>query len=189
MERNGIEWNGMEQSGVEWSRVERKRKNQIKSVCSVESKGKFCSMNDKFLCMLGYNVKYVSLCESLTEFEIHCLNTQVLLLSHFSRVQLCATPQKQPTRLRRPRDSPGKNTGVGCHFLLQRMKVKSESEVTQSYPTLGDPMDRSPPGSSVHGIFRARVLEWGAIAFSVKYIAELVRKSGKSLEDQTEQDP
>ena len=69
------------------------------------------------------------------------------------------------------------------------MKVKSESDVTQSYPTLGDPMDRSPPGSSVHGIFQARVLEWGAIAFSVKYIAELVRKSGKSLEDQTEQDP
>lgn len=60
---------------MEWSRVERKRKNQIKSVCSVDSKGKFCSMNDKFLCILGYNVKYVSLCESLTEFETHCLNT------------------------------------------------------------------------------------------------------------------
>ena len=58
---------------------------------------------------------------------------------------------------------PGKNTGVGCHFLLQCMKVKSESEVAQSCPTLGDPMDCSPPGSSVHGIFQARVLEWGAI--------------------------
>ena len=66
-----------------------------------------------------------------------------------------------------PWDSPGKNTGVGCHFLLQCMKVKSESEVTQSCPTLSDPMDCSPPGSSVHGIFQARVLEWGAIAFSV----------------------
>ena len=72
----------------------------------------------------------------------------------------------QPTRLCRPWDSPGKNTGVGCHFLLQCMKVESESEVAQSCPTLLDPMDCSPPGSSVHGIFQARVLEWGAIAFS-----------------------
>ena len=63
-------------------------------------------------------------------------------------------------------DSPGKNTGVGCHFLLQCMKGKSESEVAQSCPTLSDPMDCSPLGSSVHGIFQARVLEWGAIAFS-----------------------
>ena len=60
-----------------------------------------------------------------------------------------------------PWDSPGKNTGVGCHFLLQCMKVKSESEVTQSYLTLRDPMDGSLPGSSIHGIFQARVLEWG----------------------------
>ena len=66
----------------------------------------------------------------------------------------------------RPWDSPGKNTGVGCHFLLQCIKVKSESEVAQSCPTLSDPMDCSLPGSSVHGIFQARVLEWGAIAFS-----------------------
>ena len=72
----------------------------------------------------------------------------------------------QPTRLRHPWDSPGRNTGVGCHFLLQCMKVKSESEVTKSCPTLSNPMDCSPPGSSVHGIFPARVLEWGAIAFS-----------------------
>ena len=70
------------------------------------------------------------------------------------------------TRLCRPWDSPGKNTGVGCHFLLQCMKVKSESEVTQLCPTLSDPMDCSLPGSSIHGIFQARVLEWGAIAFS-----------------------
>jgi len=72
----------------------------------------------------------------------------------------------QPTRLPRPWDSPGKNTGVGCHFLLQYMKVKSESEVAQSCPTLCDPVNYSLPGSSVHGIFQARVLEWGAIAFS-----------------------
>ena len=72
----------------------------------------------------------------------------------------------QPTRLPSPWDSPGKNTGVGCHFLLQCMKVKSESEVTQSCPTLSDPMDCSLLGSSVHGIFQAKILEWGAIAFS-----------------------
>ena len=65
-----------------------------------------------------------------------------------------------------PRDSPDKNTGVGCHFLLQCMKVKRESEVTLSRPTLCDPMDCSLPGSSVHGVFQARALEWGAIAFS-----------------------
>ena len=75
--------------------------------------------------------------------------------------------RRQPTRLPCPWDSPGKNTGVGCHFLLQCMKVKSESEVTQLCPTLSDPMDRSLQGSSIHGIFQARVLEWGAIAFSV----------------------
>ena len=79
--------------------------------------------------------------------------------------------RRQPTRLPCPWDSAGKNTGVGCHFLLQCMKVKSESEVAQSYPTLSDPMDCSIPGSSAHGIFQARVLEWGAIAFS-NYMAQ-----------------
>ena len=74
--------------------------------------------------------------------------------------------RSQPTRLPRPWDTPGKNTGVGCHFLLQCMKVKSESEVAQSCLTLRDPRDCSLPGSSVHGLFQARVLEWGAIAFS-----------------------
>ena len=72
--------------------------------------------------------------------------------------------RQQPTRLLCPWASPGKNTGVGCHFLLQCMKVKSEIEVTQC-PTLSHPMDCSPPGSSIHGIFQARVLQWGAIAF------------------------
>ena len=75
--------------------------------------------------------------------------------------------RRQPTRLHRPWDSPGKNTGVGCHFLLQCMKVKSESEVTELCPALSNTMDYSLPGSSVHGSFQARVLEWGAIAFSV----------------------
>ena len=73
--------------------------------------------------------------------------------------------RRQPTRLCRPWDSPGKNTGVGCHF-LQCMKVKSESEVAQSCLTLWDPMDCSLPGSSIHGIFQARVLEWGTFASS-----------------------
>ena len=75
-------------------------------------------------------------------------------------------PRRQPNRLLRPWDSPGKNTGVGCHFLLQCMKVKSEGEVAQLCPTLSDPMDCSPPGSSIHEIFQTRVLEWVAIAFS-----------------------
>ena len=73
------------------------------------------------------------------------------------------TPQMAAHQLPRPWDSSGKNTGVGCHFLLQCMKVKNENEVAQSCPTLCDPMDCSLPGSSIHGIFQARVLEWGAI--------------------------
>ena len=73
----------------------------------------------------------------------------------------------QPTRLPRPWDSPGRNTGAGCHFLLQCMKVKSESEVAQSCPTLSETIDCSLPGSSVHGIFQARILEWVAISFSM----------------------
>ena len=74
--------------------------------------------------------------------------------------------RQQSTRLPCPWHSPGKNTGVSCHLLLQCMEVKSESEVTQWCSTLSDPMDCSLPGSSVHGISQARVLEWGAIAFS-----------------------
>ena len=137
--------------------------------------------------------------------QIHGLSL-LLLLSCFSHVRLCATPKRQPTRLPRPWNSPGKNTEVGCHFLLQCMKVKvkllsyvwlcdpktaahqappslgfsrqeywsgvlfpspmRESEVAQSCLTLSDPMDPSIPGSPIHGILQARVLEWGAIAFS-----------------------
>ena len=85
--------------------------------------------------------------------------------------------RQQPTRLPRPWDSPGKNTGVGCHFLLQRTKVKSQSEVAQLCPTLHNPTDCSLPGSSVHGIFQARVLEWGAIAFSFKMARALQMKT------------
>jgi len=82
--------------------------------------------------------------------------------------------RRQASRLLRPWDSSGKNTGVGCHFLLQCMKVKSGSEVAESCPTLSEPMDCGPPGSSVHGIFQARVLEWGAIAFSVPMLGTYI---------------
>ena len=100
------------------------------------------------------------------------------MLCYAKSLQSCPTvrPHRwQPTRLCHPWDSPGKNTGVGCHFLLWCMKEKSESEVTQSCPTLSDPMDCSLPGSSLHGIFQARVLEWGAIAFSTynEYYSEI----------------
>ena len=98
-----------------------------------------------------------------------------MLLSHFSRVRLCATSQTAAhhdplsmgvSRLLCPWEFPGKSTGVGCHFLLQCMKVKSEREDAQSCPTPSNPMDCCQWGSSVHGIFQARVLEWVAIAFS-----------------------
>ena len=85
----------------------------------------------------------------------------LLLLLVTSVVSHSVRPHRQqPTRLPRPWDSPGKNTGVGCHFLLQCMKVKSQSEVAQSCPTLSDPMDCSLPGSSIHRICQARILEW-----------------------------
>ena len=92
---------------------------------------------------------------------------------------------RQPTRLPCPWDSPGKNTGVGCHVLLQYRKVKSESEVAQLYLTLSDPMDPSLPGSSIHGIFQARVLEWGAIAFSNLLCPKDTRQLQESLSSET----
>ena len=106
---------------------------------------------------------------ALVRSEIVKLKTTAAVKS----LQLCLTlgnPIDSSPPGSRPWDSPGKNTGVGCHFPLQCVKVKSESEVTQSCPTLSNPMDCSPPGSSVHGIFQARVLEWGAIAFSVQQL-------------------
>ena len=94
-------------------------------------------------------------------------------------LQSCPTlrPHRwQPTRLPRPWDSPGKNTGMGCHFLLQCMKVKSKSEVAQSYPTLSDLMDCSLPGSSIHGIFQARALEWVAIISKIRELSQVISK-------------
>ena len=119
----------------------------------------------------------------------------VLIFNHAAAaksLQSCPTlwPHRwQPTRLLCRWDSPGNNTGVGCHFFLQCMKVKSESEVAQLCLTLSDPVDWSLPGSSIHGIFQARVLEWGAIAFSTpsrmanskrQMITMLVLRCGKS---------
>ena len=97
----------------------------------------------------------------------------LLLLSCFSSVRLSATQRWQPTRLCRLWDSPGKNNEVSCHFLLQCIKVKSERGVAQSCPTLSDPIHCSPPDFSIHGIFQARVLERGAIAFSNWWFLEI----------------
>ena len=109
---------------------------------------------------------YIACIQYVTDLESKFLHIEMLLLSR-SNVSNSVRPHRwQPTRLPHPWDSPGKNTGVGCHFLLHCMKVKSESEVAQLCPTPRDPMDCSPSDSSVHGIFQARVLEWGAIAFS-----------------------
>ena len=116
-----------------------------------------------------------SICSIMTNKIQSDLNHSQYICSYATAAKLlqsCPTlrPHRQQlTRLHRPWDSPGKNTGVGCHFLLQCMKVKSENEVTQSCLTLRDPMDCNLPGSSIHGIFQARVLEWGAIAFSEIY--------------------
>ena len=108
-------------------------------------------------------------------FLLQCMKVK----SESEVAQLCLTLRypmdcMQPTRLLRPWDFPDKSTGVGCHFLLRCMKVKSESEVAQSCQTLLDPMDHSLPGSSVHGIFQARVLEWGAIAFSITLLGRFM---------------
>ena len=99
----------------------------------------------------------------------YCGQTSLLKTSAAAKsLQSCLTLCDPIDRIPCLWDSPGKNAGGGCHFLLQSMKVKSESEVAESCLTLSDPMDCGPPGYSVHGIFQARVLEWGAIAFSVK---------------------
>ena len=102
----------------------------------------------------------------LLETENLDVNTAVAAVKLLQSCPTLRPHRRQPTRLPHPLDSPGKTTGVSCHFLLQCTKVKSESEAAQLCPTLSDPMDCSPPGSSVHGIFQAIVLQWGAIAFS-----------------------
>ena len=115
------------------------------------------------------------------QLDIHIQKTKsipysipyMLLLSRFSRVRLCVTPWTAAHQAPPSLGFSSKNTGVGCPFLLQCMKVKSESEVAQSCPTPSDPMDCSPPGPSVLGIFQARVLEWGAITLYIKVNSKL----------------
>ena len=119
-------------------------------------RAKYMSKDSVGMLVSPENTEYLGECQA---FCCCCWVTSVVSDSVWPQ-------RRQPTRLRRPWDSPGKNNGVGCHFLLQCMKVKSEREVAQSGPTLHDPMDCSPPDFSVHGIFQARVLEWGAVAFS-----------------------
>ena len=94
---------------------------------------------------------------------------------------LCDPMDCSPSRLLYPWDSPGKNTGVDCHFLLQCMKVKSQSEVPQSCLTLSDLVDCSLPAASVHGIFQARILEWGAIAFSMTKLDSILKSRDITL--------
>ena len=118
------------------------------------------------------NVNYVNIVYDINDFIvlIHTLSklhVLLLLLSRFSHVQLCVTPQMAAHQAPLSLGFSRQEHGVGCHFLLQCMKVKSESEVSQSCLTLSDPMDCSLPGSSIHGIFQTRVLEWDAIAFSI----------------------
>ena len=112
------------------------------------------------MCLLGYHLR-ILLLKGPVAWVMLCGGCSVTQ----SRPTLC-DPNACSAGLLCPWDSPGTNPGVGGHFLLQCMKVKSESEVAHSCPTLRDPMDCSPPGSSIHGILQARVLEWGAIAFS-----------------------
>ena len=117
-------------------------------------------------------IKYVIIFYHFSDIDSHVLHSLAAAAAAAAKsLQSCPTlcdPRHQPTRLPRPWDSPGKNTGVGCHFLLQCMKVKSESEseVAQLCPTLSDTMECSLPGSSVHGISQARILECVAIVFS-----------------------
>ena len=120
------------------------------------------------LFLLGfYYITLISCNLLIFSYLIKCVAAAAAAKSIQSCPTLC-DPRRQPTRLPRPWGSPGKNTGVGCHGLLQCMKVKREREVAQSCSTLPDPMDCSLPGSSAHGIFQATGLEWGAIAFSNK---------------------
>jgi len=143
-------------------------------------KNLFTGHSNTYICIyhICVYIHMYGVCIYTTYTYIYTHNGMLLLLSHFSRARLCATSHRwQPTRLPCPWDSPGKNTGVGCHFLLQCRKVKSESEVAQSCLTPSNPMDCSLPGSSVHGSLQVRILMWGAIAFSTSYWTIRIIKS------------
>ena len=123
---------------------------------------------------VGGGFRMGNTCKSMADSCQYMAKTTAAAKSHQSCPTQCDPIDASPPGSC-PWDSPGKNTGVGCHFLLQCMKVKSESEGAQSCPTLSDPTDCSLPGSSVHGISQARVLEWVAIAFSSKNHYNIVK--------------
>ena len=129
---------------------------------------KDCSLHLRLFCCLAFG-------SSLPSFQIPYICMSILYWCFSFCISLWPHGL-QSARFLHTWDFPGKNTGMGCHFLLQGRKVKSESEVTQLCPTLHDPMDCSPPGSSIHGIFQARVLEWGAIAFSQWSITQPLKR-------------
>ena len=141
-------------------------RDQIVNICWIIEKAKAFQKNIYF-CFIDYVKAFDCVDHNKQKFgnsRQPCCCRQITSVMSSS-----VWPQRrQPTRLPRPWDSPGKNTGVGCHFLLQCMNVKSESEVAQSCPTPSDLMDFSLPGSSIHGIFQARVLECVTIAFSIQ---------------------
>ena len=146
----------MDYHDIEWFALELNRDHSV--IFKIASK---YYILDSFVDNDGYSISSKGFLPTVVDIMVCCCYKVASVMSDSVR------PHRwQPTRLLRPWDSPGKNSGVGCHFLLQCMKVKSENEVTHSCPTLCDPMDYSLPGSSVHCIFQARVLEWVAIAFS-----------------------
>ena len=128
------------------------------------------------------SAKKVLLCHQNQTGNHNSENSAIKLAAAAKLLQSCLTVQphrRPPTKLPRPWDSLGKNTGVGCHFLLQCVKVKSESEVAQSCPTLSDLMDCSLPGSSIHGIFQSRVLEWVLLPSLIKLADAEIKCGGK----------
>ena len=131
-------------------------------------RNRFCQ-SSKNISYLSWNIKNEILLNRKLQ-EWYAAATAATAAKSLQSCPSMRPHRQQPIRLLYPWDSPGKNTGVGCHFLLQCVKVKSESEVAQSCPTLRDPMDCSLPGSSVHGIFQERVLEWVAIAFFARLV-------------------
>ena len=130
-------------------------------------KNQIAHINTKMKIYKIPSLTIIDICWKMSQTFVYACVLLLLLLLSRSVVSDSVWPhRRQPTRIPRPWDSPGKNTGVGCHFLLQCRKVKSESEVAQPCPTPSNPMDCSLPGSSIHGIFQARLLEWVDIAFS-----------------------
>ena len=163
-----------------WVRVfptkkkEKKAKNNYKCWIHITNRYiKRTEIFDKWYTVALYTVAFQVNSERLAYPSVCCC----CCCSVTSVVSNSVRPHRQqPTRLPHPWDSPGKNTGVGCHFPLQCMEVKSESQVARSSPILCDPMDCSPPGSCIHGILQARVLEWGAISLGpTNYLEEIFK--------------